>query len=424
MQTSSIKRLLLGALAAIQYPINAASICQVITDPGEYDFGIDQIGSPTDPNDALICIQSDDVVINLDGHVLGQDPSNTVSGFDIIRINPNFKNITIKNGFIKHATGSGIVAGEGCLNITVQDLTISNCNATGILFAGSLSNIIENGLIANCFVLSCTGSDGAPAYGIRLIRSDDVLIDNCIVEANDAGVAQSGFGISIEFGSACKVSNCHINDNGGNDLGVGVSISQSQWTFLDEVQVFNSIARTASGKAVGFLLDTCNYSTIRNCISQHNFNLLGSAYGFEAFNGIDNTLRFCISNNNSAGNVSAGFVFNGTENRSTLFKSSARLNDAGVAGTGYGLLLNGANNCDIWYNQFIGNRGAAAYGLNDTTVDTTNLIVGNVAFNNSSTNFQVTRTVGQFPVVTAPVGDFTATWTVGKYYNIDFVLPA
>lgn len=399
--------------------INTTSICTIINSPGMISPGGDVLFDPTDPDDSGYCIQSGDVILDFGGFNILQDPSDPIPGFTGITVSPGLSNITIRNGTIQGMTGLGIIVGAGCTNITLENINVIGCNATGILFNGNIASIIQDGSINNCLIYSCTGANGDPAYGLRLIYCDNFDIQNSTFDRNDAGTANSGYGISTEWCTTCRFTNCEINANGGNTLGVGINIYNSQWSIIENCIALNNISRSSStARAIGFLIDTSSHTTINNCISKHNNNVLAQGYGFQATNGFDNIFNICESNQNIGGTIAAGFLLNNNESSSSLIKCQSSVNNGGASGTGYGILLDTAQNCDILYNNISNNTGLVGVGLTDTVIDTTNLIAGTISFSNTTTGYQVTRVTGTFPVVTSFVYDFPTT--VNQYTNINF----
>jgi hypothetical protein len=400
--------------------IKADTICSSIDAPGTYIYGGSIEASPTDDNDTIVCVTSSDVTVDLGGHVFTQ--TNAVPGLDGIRVGPGLKNITIINGEIRGLTGNGILIGEGCEDVTIKNMKIKSCNATGINFAGTIANQIKDGTISECTVSSCTGANGNPAYGIRLTQCSDIDITNCSATGNDAITTNNGFGMSFEWCDGCKIINCDIESNGGNALGAGISLNQSAWCSIDYCRIVSTIARDSgpSSKAVGILLSQCSHCSASECTVKHTANLASQSHGFQSIDGINNTFFLCNSENNLGSTFASGITLRGTENKSGIFECKCRVNDGGISGTGYGIFIDGAQNCDVWYNHLIGNQGASGYGLLDNTTDTTNLIAGNLAFSNTTTGFSVTRTIGSFPVLSANVGDFSTIDSTSDYMNINF----
>lgn len=399
--------------------LDSASICTVIDQEGSYEFG-GMTGDPTDTDDSLICIRSSNVELDLGDGIYSQVNGNNVAGFNGITIDSGFTNITIKNGTFNRFTGIGISTADNNSDITLENIEIINTAAGGILFNGTSMSPITDCKIKNCIVEKCNGVGGGVAYGLRLIECNNINLQDSSFNNNDAGTSNSGFGASIEFCSNVRFINCSAEQNGGNLLATGFSSSNSDWTLFENCKVINTVARNASGRAVGYLFDTSNFSSALSCQATHNSNLVGKGYGFEISDGSDNICLNCLSRNNVGSITAAGFILQGTETGSSIFRCISRSNDGGVAGNGYGILINGPGNCDIWYNQLVDNKGLIGVGLADTTTNSTNLYSGNVAFNNTTTGFDVPRDSGTFPSASSTVGDFSNVTDISQYININF----
>jgi Right handed beta helix region len=406
---------------AFSFLANAASIAQIINSPGYYQFGNIE-ATPTDANDYVISVETNDVIIDFQGAVISQQAGNTVSGLSGVRLAPNVSNVCIKNIAIRGLTGKGVLVEEGCSDVMVENLTINGCDAGGIVFIGTTADHIQRGMIDNCLISSCTGENGGTAYGCRLIECDNVTVQNSTFLNNDGSTLASGFGLSLEWCSACKVLNCQANDNGGNTLAVGINIYQSKWTLVSDCKVLNTIGRASGSedRAVGVLLDQSTDNAVLNSITYHNHNLVSKGYGFESRDGSGNVFKKCFAENNVGGTSAAGFALRSNENRTSVFKCESRRNDGGASGVGYGILLESGQNCDVLFNRVLDNTGATGVGLKDTVVDTTNLIAGNVSFANTTTAFDVQTTGNPLPVLSASTNDFSAVQNVSNYMNIDF----
>jgi hypothetical protein len=396
--------------------IQAASICTVLDAPGNYQFGSGIVANPTDLDDAIICITSSDVTLNLNGYAYMQDPTNSLAGLTGIRVAPNLKNVTIQNGLIRQLTGPGITIGEGCSDIIIQNVETTDCDAAGILIQGVMGNPVVNALIKDSFVISCTGADLNTAYGIRVTYGGNVEINDCRIIGNDAGTVAAGFGISIENSQSCKLERCLCVSNGGQGTACGISIFLSSGVRVINCSAANTVARGGTSEACGFSSNQCSNSLFADCFAARNSNTQDRAYGFKFVDGGDNSALFCTALSNAGTTTAAGFLVEDTESRSSLFKCKSRANDAGISGEGYGILVDGPQNCDFWFNELVGNRGATAYGLRDMTASSNNLVTGNAAFRNTTSAF---LGVAANTIITAAVNDFTALSSI-KYMNVAF----
>ena len=399
--------------------INAQSVAAIINSPGIWSFGGTQ-ANPTDTNDAIIQITSSDVLLDLAGFEFGQAAGNTTGGFDGIFINPGLKNITIKNGLIGPVTGRVFMLVTDVRRFILENIVIQQCATTGILFDGNLTGTgISTFRIKDCTILSCTGSNGNAAYGMRIIDGSNFRIERCISNSNDAGTSNSGFGFSFENCTTGNIIDSTTASNGGFTFGIGIALNQSSLCAFTNCLSISNIARDTSltSSAIGFLMNQCNGIALTNCKAVANKNVSANGIGFQSQNGIS-LFSGCFGQNN-IGKMSAGFVLTGTENGTTISNCQGSGNTA-ISGTGkaFGILLDGSKNCIVEANTLSRNIGVQGYGLRDTTIDTTNLIYGNVTYLNTTTGFDVTRTVGTFPVQYATVGNFSQIQNSSQYMNV------
>ncbi|MCL4361153.1 hypothetical protein M1446_02230 [Candidatus Dependentiae bacterium] len=400
--------------------INSESIASIIDHPGTFGLGISFQANPTDPNDAIVRITSNDVLLDLSSYKYSQASGNTVGGFDGIFISPGLKNVHIMNGIIGPVTGRGIYIGDGCSQILLENIVIQQSATTGILLDGNLTGTgISTFKIKNCAILTCTGSSGNPAYGMRIINGSNFRLEMCVCNFNDAGISTSGFGFSLENCSNGNILDSTAASNGGFSYGIGFTLNQCSICAFTNCASLNNIARDISltSSAIGFLMNQCNGIGFINCKAVANRNVSANGIGFQSQNGTA-FINGCFGQGN-IGKTAAGFILTGTENGTTIENCQASGNIAiGASGKSFGILLDGSRNCIIDNNNCNRNTGIEGYGLRDTTTNTTNLIYGNVTFLNTTTGFDVTRTVGTFPVLYANVGDFSAIQNASEYMNV------
>ena len=102
------------------------------------------------------------------------------------------------------------------MGIKIYNCNITSCLNSGMWFDGHLSgtgiNLVQ---IRDCFVIGCTGYNGNPAYGLRLVATKDSEAISNIFAFNDAGLTTSGYGIDIENCSACQFLQNSCSFNGG-----------------------------------------------------------------------------------------------------------------------------------------------------------------------------------------------------------------
>lgn len=396
----------------------------LIDQPGFYTYGGDVFFDPQDPNDNGVLITASNVTLDLQDHTISQTVSNTIPGLDAIFISPNLTNIKIRNGTITNVTGRGIYVGDGCSGVYIENLILTSCQATGVLFDGSQTGSgIINGKIKKSIITSCTGVNGNPAYGLRMIETSNIIIYDSIFNSNDALITSSGYGVILESCSNCEFDSCKFNANGGNQLGIGAAlINSDDCTFANCVAIENiSHSAVSSSTACGFLFDSSRATACSLCKSVDNSNVNATGIGFMTLNGSGNSFVNCVAENNS-GLFAAGFLFTGTEASDALLNSESVANIGSfIGGISYGVLINGPQGCAIADNVFSANIGAQGYGLVDTTTDTNNYIASNLSYANTTTGYSVFRTTGTFPVAYASVGNFTGIIDVSRYVNIAIV---
>ena len=300
---------------------------EVFNQSGRAKIGSD-VGYVASANDeAIFQISVSNLTLDLGEHVLSLKSTDTHTGIDGIVIDAGLSNVTIKNGKIKDISGIGILVGDNCSNINIDNVIIESADETGIYFNGSAG--INGGSVTNCVVMNCAGYDGNPAYGVRLSNCDNMSVMHVELMGNHAGGVNSGYGLALEACTSCRIGHCRAQGNGGLTLGAG----------------------------------------------------------FCAENGSGNIFHDCLSIANTAITFATGFIIKGTEEHSCIANCDSRLNDGG-AGSGYGILLDGAQHCDIDGNSLVGNQGTTAgVGLQENAGTTNNFMTRNRAFDNETANY-------------------------------------
>lgn len=388
-------------------------------------FGNDFIHNPSTPSTAALYINSSNTIIDLDGNAIMQDPSNNQIGIHGIEIAPNISNVTIRNGVIKNFTGNGIYIGDGCNEIYINNITINNCLEGGILFDGSLSGtMISNGAIIDCIVTSCNGTNGSPAFGLRMNASQIIRVKNCLFNNNDAVATSSGYGVYMYYCNDCTLADCSMFQNGGGTLSAGIALINSSVCRLINCLSASTIAHdpSLSGTAFGFLIEGSISNEFTACKAIDSTNQIGDAIGFSTSNGFGNSYIACTAQNTNSNSLTIGFYITGTEQNSAILNSQSVANVSNIlTGTTYGILIDGPQNCSLVENVASGNIGAIGIGLRDTTTNTNNYIAGTLSYANTTTGYDVFRTAGSFPVRFANIGNFTTIEDISKYMNVAIV---
>jgi Right handed beta helix region len=372
----------------------AASISDTIDTPGIYKYRATVIADPTDSNDAVITIATSDVVFDLDGYLLTQNPLNGTPGLTGVLIKEGLSNIAIRNGRIDNVTGYGIKISDGCHKIKIDNMVISNCDQGGILLDGIASGTgVDSFLMHDSVVVSCTGANGSPAFGIKVDHASAIGIYDSFFNDSDAMTTSSGYGVWLESCSCAQFIRCVTTNNGGNDLGLGfAAINSINLCFQDCLALHNIAHGSATDSlGAGFYFDNCSKSVCLSCKCIETLNEKGQAVGFFAQSGIADLFEDCIAEANSGGSLAAGFYFAG-EDSSAVIKSRSMSNEATAGSSiGYGIYLQGNQNnkCYIRENEIVGNTGvSSSYGIKEERNPSVSNITRNSAFNNG-TNFAI-----------------------------------
>ena len=275
---------------------------------------------------------------------------------------------------------------------------ITGCHQGGILVDGNAITGTGIGaiLIDKSLISACTGFDGAPAVGLKIINTSEALINECFILHNDAGITSSGYGMQFIGCSFAKVFNCCTDSNGGYNLVAGISMSQSTSCLFSNCISANNMARSADATSlcVGFYLNQCNKVTFKDCRGSSNTNLGGKVGGFLSQFGTPNVIQNCESEGNVGATASCGYELHSSSN-ANIIHSESTLNETTNSGNAFGILLSGTNvNCDIHDNYVAFNQGIdASFGLYDEKTESSSLFIRNKAFDNG-TNYVVNYPVG------------------------------
>jgi hypothetical protein len=404
---------------------NRSLAIHTISQPGFFYLIGNQTYGTSDPNDAIIVISSSNVVLDLQTFSIDQE--GVFPGCDGILINPNLSNITIKNGGIKNLTGVGIHVSDGCTGINIEHIKISGCNTAGILYDGSTTGI-NLSLLQQVNILTCTGSGGNPAYGLRAINSANINAITCLMAYNDAGLTTSGFGLSLESCTECAFGQCLFTNNGGSNLAAGVALNQcNNCVFEGCITKFNTAHDLAgSGSACGIFINQSSGILFNLCDSNNNLNILPPGYasmGALVLSSTSCIFRDSVFEFNRGARKSAGInLFNTSQ--TFIDNCILRTNTTTISGFAYGLYLQGSVNdmCHIINSNYISNSGiSGTFGILDDRNPSTNVILNNFAYNNG-TNYSVTYPIGV--ILPRIIGSMSAlpglpTGQAGKFDNID-----
>lgn len=397
----------IASLILIISLINTLYASQLLDQPGEYNFGNGLTYTPTFINDSIVLITSSNVLLDLRHNILMQQPGDTTGGLNGITISPNLHNVTIQNGTLQSMTGAGILVGDGCSGIKILNMKIQGCNTTGVLFNGSTVGI-NIGLVDGCNIFTCTGSNGNPAYGLRIIKGSNIYVTGSLFAFNDGGTVSSGFGASIENSAECVFGQIIASDNGGSGLAAGMAFVNSQDCIVENCISKKNVAHdlTGSGSACGYYKSNCSNILFNLCSTNHNIN----SAGYGAFGDLDINSTSCVCRDstyefNQGAQKSAGICLVGTTDQ-TIEKCIVRSNTS-TAGTAYGIYLQGTNNsCLVSQCTLKNNIGvSSSFGIRDDLASSTSFFLQNIAFNNG-TNYTINYPLTiSLPVITGSLSN-------------------
>ncbi|AYV84746.1 MAG: hypothetical protein Hyperionvirus36_23 [Hyperionvirus sp.] len=178
----------------------------IINTPGNYCLGEDLVfNTPHDPSSTAILINSPDVNLNLNQHV--------INGTKIVRFGIRVlgNNITISNGIIENfsQTGMFLIAGD---NITLTSLKIINIIGLERLtfITGIFAQTIRNFTIDNCLIDTITSEFANNSMdGLRIEFGSNLIMKDCIIRNCTGGLQISGISILRTVG--IKMVNITIN---------------------------------------------------------------------------------------------------------------------------------------------------------------------------------------------------------------------
>ncbi len=193
-----------GAVGSGDGEITASDIPLTISDSGVYCLTEDIFANiPKYTVSAAIEITSDNVVLDLNGHILDNYTSGNDSGVIGIYNSSTSDNITIKNGTISHFYYGINILGD---NHLVEDMTIINAVSFGIHISSADQAIVRNNRIMGTGWGDYRGS----AFGINGNNSNNTVCTNNHI-SNTHGSSGVGVGIQLS-GSNLLILNNHISN--------------------------------------------------------------------------------------------------------------------------------------------------------------------------------------------------------------------
>ena len=395
-----MRHILFALLMSIALP-HSLWATEVISTPGLYAFGSDVTYTSNVSNQPIIDITCDHVTLDLSGHLVNQDPTSSATGLIGILIRPGLSDIIVKNGTVGPLDGTGIVVQEDCTEITLEDLTVSDCTEGGISLIGTSEKPISDVTVKSNAVMSCGSNKSTNAIGLSATYVNALTIEASSFNRQNNG-AQASIGLFLSQCQSAGITSCSCNNNSGLLQGKGVWLDQCTNCRLNECTIIQNGSTENDTSAIGYGLHTTNSTNIL-CIGSTiagAFSLGGSAAGIRADEcsniGILNSI--CVENIGNT--VAAGYLLDSSDG-SAILNSIAEGTQA-LSGSAYGIYLNRSPECSIRGNTILKCSGAReSFGIADTAQPSISVIIDNYAFN-CGTNYSVQyRSPVALPVLTA-----------------------
>lgn len=248
---------------------------------------------------------------------------NTAIGFGN-DIASNWNRLTFQNNYIHDCRGGGIgnysfnSASLGLiwaqfLNVVIRNNVVTNCGADGIVWAGCTGALIENNVVSNC------GAITAGKVGIWLYDAYQSTIQYCESYNNTSGGADGG-GFDLDQNTQqCTIQYCYSHGNKGPGY-----------------MIYAQVGKGA---------DTCGNNTVRFCISENDAsNSTGYGSLFVASNGTSMLQNYIYGNtiyqsqagchavqiDTNAKGIFANNIFMTNNATANLYKSGATRNASAV----------------------------------------------------------------------------------------------
>jgi hypothetical protein len=384
----------------------------IINTPGEYTLGNSIEFDPETSNVPLFSITTNDVKLNLNGHIINQKSTNTQPGIDAISVSTGLRNVAITNGNIKTFSGNGIRVLDACQGLNINNLNIISCHASGIYLDGTATGI-NMCRIQLCNIATCTGAGGNAAYGLRMTKVTNMGALNLSVGYSNAALVAAGYGVYMENCVECYFLVGTTYNCGGIGCSAGYAAVGCDTCTFEQVTSHNHTANDLVGTrtVAGYFLESSTNITFDLCHASQNTSLLSvgsSAFGILAQNGNNNVIRNVVAQANRAGGQAAGIKLV-NESKALITDSICKKNETTATTFAHGLLLSGTANdlCQVKNNSLLNNLGigSTGFGIKDERTNSTSSFIGNYAFSNG-TNYSISYNNGvTLPVITMSLSD-------------------
>ena len=151
--------------------------------------------------DAAIAVKASDVVLDLNGHAIFNEPALVSTQAFGVLVWPQAENVTIRNGTIRnywrgiHLTGQGLGEPQPT-GRTVERMTIDLVTNGGIFISGAESFVLRDNTITN--VGNGVVDTTSPIFGIEVSNSGGVIVGNRVAGFLPAGKEKDAWFHGIE----------------------------------------------------------------------------------------------------------------------------------------------------------------------------------------------------------------------------------
>lgn len=379
-----------------------------ISSSGVYCLNEDLFATSCDQINALITINTSNVMINLNGFTLN-------GGRRGIFINSNLQNIMIQNGAIINSDLEAIYASPGDSVIQLTDLQIINANQSkcalgvgGIAFAGSETNRISDSLIKNVAVTDTV----AVGFNIQFTDTTKIIDSSALSILSTANVSAMGFLIIGDNNLLENDKASHILATGLNLSSYGFLIAGCNGTIIKNSQASLVSTIAPAGNVFGFSIEDSGCTLLDHCISQDNSALPAAAMpvtatnavGFRSISSSETRFSECLAchNNSPAAGIGHGFVLGATAIGASDI-SDCISECVSIANTGDGFrVLSTCTDCVTRFSRALANTG---FGFNLTATSPTNIFYSNFAAQNVAGNYNNIINVSLLGAVVFGQGD-------------------
>lgn len=293
----------------------------------------------------IITIDADNVTLDLKGHRMSGATSWAID------VAQDHENITIQNGIID-ASASGIQVQQGCVSVTIRDMSIEDIDNQGIYLNGVNANEIRNALIERCSIQRVgVYAQSMQVYGIRMnycfdsrIRLSDVL---------SSGNSTDNFrGIHVNDSTRCLIGQVKISECEGANLFEGIYLNNITHFFVSHTIVSDCTGGQMRSYWIingGTRPESC---VLRNNLSENNIGTSSFSHAIQISDEID-------------GIIIDDFRAVGNENQSNQFLRSINFN---ALSSSFGLQNAIVQNCISMNNRSFDNPMQSYYVNRGTNI--------------------------------------------------------